>query len=228
MCPSSTMCSGSRSSVQNAIRAGPNSRTTRQQRVEVARGRRLADQQPHPGAQALAALLRRVRLVVGADPGRRVRVQLLAEHARRVAVDVRRAVEPELRELALVARDHAGEVHHLGEPDHAPPAQQPFEVARRELAPRRLEPRRRHARRRHHEDVERDLVARVEQPVDAVGAEHVRDLVRVGDDRGRPERAARAARTRRRAASRTRGACARRRSRARPSGRVASSVSRPS
>jgi hypothetical protein len=32
------------------------------------------------------------------------------------------------------------------------------------------------------------LVARVEQPVDAVGAEHVRDLVRVGDDGGRAER----------------------------------------
>ena len=29
---------------------------------------------------------------------------------------------------------------------------------------------------------------RVEQPVDAVDAEHVRDLVRVGDDGGRPER----------------------------------------
>ena len=30
----------------------------------------------------------------------------------------------ELRQLVLVAGDHAGEVHHLGEPDHAPPAQQ--------------------------------------------------------------------------------------------------------
>ena len=30
--------------------------------------------------------------------------------------------------------------------------------------------------------------ADVEQPVHAVGAEHVRDLVRVGDDGGRPER----------------------------------------
>ena len=37
-------------------------------------------------------------------------------------------------------------------------------------------------------DVEREPVARVEQPVDAVGAEHVRDLVRVGDDGGRAER----------------------------------------
>ncbi len=32
------------------------------------------------------------------------------------------------------------------------------------------------------------MVAGIEQPVDAVGAEHVRDLVRVGDDCRRPER----------------------------------------
>ena len=61
----------------------------RQQRVEVAGARSLADQQPHPRAQPLAALLDRAHLVVGADPGRRVRVQRLAEdgtaHGRRRA-----------------------------------------------------------------------------------------------------------------------------------------------
>ena len=45
-----------------------------------------------------------------------------------------------------------------------------------------------HARRRHHEDVERQALARVEQPVHAVDAEHVGDLVRVADDRRRPAR----------------------------------------
>src|SRR6266852_2038717 len=34
----------------------------------------------------------------------------------------------------------------------------------------------------------RQVVAEVEQPVDAVAPQHVRDLVRVGDDGGRPER----------------------------------------
>ena len=69
----------------------------RQQRAQVAGARGLADQEPHPGAQPLAALLDRRRLVVGLDPGRRVRVQRLAGEPRRVPVDVRR--EPELREL---------------------------------------------------------------------------------------------------------------------------------
>ena len=53
---------------------------------------------------------------------------------------------------------------------------------------RRLEARRGHARRGHEVDVERESAADVEQPVHAVGAEHVRDLVRVGDDGRRAER----------------------------------------
>ena len=53
---------------------------------------------------------------------------------------------------------------------------------------RRLERRCRNARGRHEVDVELELRARVEQPVHAVDAEDVRDLVWVGDDRRRPER----------------------------------------
>ena len=158
----------------------------RDQRLEVPRGRRLADQQPHPGPQPLASLLGRGRLVVGADTRRRVRLEVAPEDARRVAVDV--CGESELRELVLVAGDDAGEVHHLGEPDHAPAAEQRVEVADRQRPPRRLERRRGDARRRHEVEVERQVGRRVEQPVDAVGAEHVRDLVRVRDDGGRPER----------------------------------------
>ena len=73
-------------------------------------------------------------------------------------------------------------------PSTCRPAQQPFEIAGRELAPRRLEARRGDARGGHEVDVERQPGRRVEQPVHAVGAEHVRDLVRIGDDRRRPER----------------------------------------
>ena len=88
--------------------------------------------------------------------------------------------------------------------------QQALEVARRQRSARRLEGRGRHARRGHEPDVERQPGADVEQPVDAVRAEHVRDLVRVGDDGRRARAAGRGARTRRRAASSTRGACVRR------------------
>ena len=186
MWPSSAMCSGSRSSVQNAIRAGPVLGEQRQQRMQVARRRRLADQQPHAGAQPLASLLGGVGLVVGADARGDVGVELAAEHAGAWPSTWR--ASSSFASSCSVAGDDAGEVHHLGEPEHAAAPQQRVEVARRQLAPRRLELRGGHARRRHEPDVERDAGADVEQPVHAVGAEHVRDLVRVGDDRGRPER----------------------------------------
>ena len=159
----------------------------RRERLEVSRGGRLPDQHPHPRAQALAALLGRVALVVGADPGGGVGLQAGPEEAGRVPVHVRR-LEPELVELVRVAGDDAGVVHHLGEPDHAPAAEESLQVPERERAPRRLELRRGHARRGHEEDVERHLVGDVGEPVDPVRAEHVRDLVRVGDDRRRPHR----------------------------------------
>ena len=74
--------------------------------------------------------------MVGADPGRGVGVQPLSGHSRRVAVDMLRALQPQLRELALVAGDHAGKVHHLGEPEHAAAAQETLEVAVVQGAPR--------------------------------------------------------------------------------------------
>src|SRR3954454_24563401 len=96
--------------------------------------------------------------------------------------------ERELRELGLVAGDDAREVHHLGEADHAAAAQERLEISLAERAPRRLEARRGDARRGHEVDVERNPSRCVEQPVDSVRAEHVRNLVRIGDDGCRAER----------------------------------------
>ena len=160
----------------------------RDERPQVPRRRGFPDQEPHAGAQPLPPLVGRECLVVGPDPGRGVRLQRVPEHTGRVAVDAIGALDRQLRELARRARDHAREVHHLGEADHARSPEQALEVAGRERAPRRLEARRGHARRRGEVDVERQVLADVDQPVHAVGAEHVRDLVRVGDDGGRPER----------------------------------------
>ena len=112
----------------------------RQERVEVPRGRRLPDEQPHPGPQPLASLVDGRGFVVGADSGRRVGLKLAAEHAGRVTVDVR--CERELRKLRRVAGDDAGKVHHLGKADHATAAQQRLEVPLAERAARRLEARR--------------------------------------------------------------------------------------
>ena len=83
----------------------------RQQRAQVARVGRLADQHPHAAAALRQRLLGRERLVVGGDPGGDVGVQSRADHARRVPVDMRR---DHPREHVRVAGDDAREVHHLG------------------------------------------------------------------------------------------------------------------
>ena len=105
-----------------------------------------------------------------------------------MAVHVSSAVEGQLLELGRGAGDDAGVVHHLGEPEHPPPPHEGLEISGGERSPRRLEGRRGHARRGREEDVELQARRGVEQPVDAVDAEDVRDLVRVGHDCRRPER----------------------------------------
>ena len=57
-------------------------------------------------------------------------LSVAAEHARRVAVDVRRA-SASFASSCSVAGDDAGEVHHLGQAEHAPAPQQRVEVAGR-------------------------------------------------------------------------------------------------
>ena len=160
----------------------------RDQRVQVACAGRLADEEPHAGPQPLAALLDRRRLVVGADAGRGVGLKRGPADSGCVTVGALGAVQRELRELRRIAGDHSREVHHLGQPDHPPPPQEALQIALGQRAAGRLELRRRHARRRREAHVERHPLGCVEQPVDAVGAQHVCDLVRVGDDGRRPER----------------------------------------
>ena len=103
-----------------------------------------------------------------------------------MAVDVVR-VEGELLELRLAPGDDAGEVHHLRQPDHAPPPEQALEVAWQQAAPGGFEVRGRHAGRGHEEDVQRQVVAEVGEPVHSVRPEDVGDLVGVGDHRCRAE-----------------------------------------
>ena len=147
---------------------GPVLADQRQQVAQVARVGGLAQQHPHAAAALLERLVERRRLVVGADAGGDVGVERPADHAGRVAVGVRRARHVEPREHVRRAGDDAGEVHHLGHAERPRVAQDRLHVGRLERAHGRLEVARRHARRRHHEDVERQVLGRLEHPLDAL------------------------------------------------------------
>ncbi len=105
-----------------------------------------------------------------------------------MAVHLHAVREAQLVELVCVAADDAREIHHLGEPEDASSPQQALEIAAQEWSTGRLELRRGDGRRRHEVEVERQPFTRIEQPVHAVGAEDVRELVWVEDDRSRAER----------------------------------------
>ncbi len=120
--------------------------------------------------------------MIGPDARRDVRVERRPAGTRGMTVHMIGEPGLQLGELRVGAGDDAREVHHLGHADRAVAAQQALDVTGRERPARRLEARGGHARRGHHIDVQRQVGAAVEQPVDAVGAEDVRDLVGVGDD----------------------------------------------
>ncbi len=230
MCPSATMCSGSRSSVQNAMRCGPNSVASGSSAWRLRARRGLADQHPHAGAQALAALLDRAapRGRSGCRPRRR-RSDALPSTPGRVAVDVRRALEQRelLRARARHRRRRRGSSS--SRRARAPAggagarARSPVESGRRGDSKLR----RRHGRRGHEEDVERERAA-TRRAASGRRRCRARSRSRAGRrPRSSSRAAARAARTRPRGASTTRGACARRRSPARRSGRRRRASPRP-
>ena len=167
---------------------GVRGRDEREEVVEVLRGRPLADPDVHPAAHLLVRLGAREALVVRADAGADVGVQVEPGEERRVAVD--RDAPPagvlHLRDDGGVAEEEARDVHDLGEPEHVRQAVERREVLRGERGARRLEVRRRDARRKHDEDVDREVRRRRQKAADAGDAPHVRDLVRVRDRRRGP------------------------------------------
>ena len=154
----------------------------RQQVAQVAGVRRLAQKHPRPAPPLLERLGQLRRLVIAADPGGEIGVELPADDGRRVTVDPLARREGDLRELLGRTGDDGGVVHHLRQADHALAREDPGDVLQRERRARRLEGARRHGRRGEDEDVEWQALAGVDEPVHALGAERVGELVRIADD----------------------------------------------
>jgi hypothetical protein len=151
--------------------------------VQVARHRPLPDQHRHPLRQLLQRLRSARRLVVGADAGREVAVQVHATQQRRVAVDVPPLEGAQLGEAARVAREHARVVHELGQADHLRMVRDLQQVRRVEPRAGGLHARRRHAARELDAQVHHGALGRLQEVADALHARDVGDLVRVADRR---------------------------------------------
>ncbi len=161
-----------------------------QQGLEVLRWRPFADLDQHADGGLGPGLGGRGRLVARADAGSGVGPERERVEARRMPVDRPAEVVggAELGEDVAVAIEHGRHVHHLGQPQHVRPAEQLAHVCGTDHRAGVLPARRGHARRGHEEQVERQPLGRLRQPVDAGDAQHVADLVRVGDHRRRPHR----------------------------------------
>ncbi len=182
--PSSSRSAGCRSSVQRQRRRSQVGIDERQQAAQVARVGGLAQEDHQAGAQLLARLADGGALVVGARPGGGVGGERGAAEARRVPVDRPAGERRQLRQHLGVARHHRRKAHHLAEPEHPRVGGEPGELGDAEGRAAGGERARRHARRRHHHHFVGSALGVVEHPPHPLDAQHVGDLVRVGDDGG--------------------------------------------
>ena len=164
------------------------------QRLEIARGRALADHDELAALQLGQRVFQCGAFVVGIDAGGDVGIQILALEARRVAVDllVVRLRGDDLRDDLRVVVDDAVGVHHLGQTLHSGVVIERVDGTVVQVRAGFIHRRGRDAGRQHEPHVDRQALGCLEHVVDAVGAHDVRDLMGVGDDRGRAVRQRRA------------------------------------
>ncbi len=154
------------------------------ERVQVLGDRALADEDGETLLQLLAPVRGDRGLVVGADAGGKIAVQVVAADERGVAVDMPVLEGDQLVEHVRIGGQHAGEIHELGEADHLRVRPHRQEIGGAQRRPRGFERRRRHTGRELDAQVHHGLLGRIEEIADARDAKHVGDLVRIADRRG--------------------------------------------
>ena len=157
-------------------------------RRHVVPGRPQPQHRPHPLPDPRHRVVGRRPLVVVRRPARRIGVERPAKVGRGVVPAHRQpggCGRGDPRDHLRIVSDHAGEVHHLAQPDHAGPGQRLGDVGGGQLRPRVFQPRRaRHAAGHLHIDVDGQAPRLVVHQPDAGQAQDVRDLVRVDEHRG--------------------------------------------
>ena len=153
------------------------------QRLEVLRHRALADQHGHALADLLQRLVGAGRLVIGADAGRQVAVEVASAQQRRMTVDVAIGEALELRGAARIGGKHPWDVHELGKPNDLRVIAIAQKLGGFDPRARGLELGCRDAARELHAQVHDHALGRGEEIVEGGGADDVRHLVRVADRR---------------------------------------------
>ena len=158
----------------------------RTQQLIVLGGTTLADDNIHTGSDARTTLVQRRTLMVGGDAGGSIAVTILSCHSRGVTVHGFAIVQgrPYLRHHLFVAIQHTGIVHHLAQETDILTGHQRLRILGVNHRPAGLcvAAYCRHTAGCTEQEVEACLLARTYHVVDTRNAQHVANLVRVGND----------------------------------------------
>jgi hypothetical protein len=105
----------------------------RRNRVQVRAQRAFADEDRHSLLKLLQRLFRGRRLVLGADAGGQIAIEIAAGKHRRMTVDVAAGECRELVERCWLLGQQAREIHELGEPDDLRVRSQRREIGREQF-----------------------------------------------------------------------------------------------
>ena len=161
----------------------------RDQRLQVLGDRPFADQHAQPLAQLFQCLICRRGLMLGADAGADIAVQVFATQKRRVAVDMAAPECAQLGQAAFVLEQNAGKIHELCQTDDTRMVHQRGKVRRRKMGPGGFHMGGRHAGRQLHADIHHGFGRGVQKVPDTVQTADIGNLVRVTDRGGDTARA---------------------------------------
>jgi hypothetical protein len=154
----------------------------RQQRQQVLGDRAFAHEDVHALADLLQRLLGGRAFMFRADTGREIAIEVVAGEQRCMAIDMAALEGLQLGKTDRVLVDDAGEIHEFRKPDDLGMVAEGQEALDRQVGAGRLQMGGGHAARKLHANIHDGFERAVEEELDALGAEHIGDLVRIADD----------------------------------------------
>ena len=124
--------------------------------------------------------------MIGANGGGQIAIQRHAQNQRRMPIDVAVLKRHELGQNARIGIEHAGEIHHLGQPDNLGMASKGFQILNFQRRTGGLKSRGGYARRQVEPHIHHGLFGAIEEIANALRPDHIGDFVRITDRRRHP------------------------------------------